>query len=73
MIYLIKAFNWLRFGTLTPVVIAVDAGVNSEIEYIGRFGIAYGYFAYGNYNPAQPYRGQPCFMKETSHAYFVGL
>lgn len=47
----------IRFGNLEEVVKAVDGGVASEIEYRGRGGQLVGYWAYGSFDPAFPYRG----------------
>lgn len=48
---------WVRFGTITETVLAVDGGVASEIEFRGRNGKVVGFWAYGSFDPAGPYRG----------------
>lgn len=52
-----QAWHWLRFGNITETTKAVDGGVVSEIEYRGRHGKIVGYWAYGSFDPAFPYRG----------------
>ena len=52
-----QAWLWLRFGAITETVKSVDGGVVSEIEYRGRNGTIVGYWAYGDFDPAFPYRG----------------
>jgi hypothetical protein len=50
--------EWLRFGTITErVVDFAGGGIPCEIEYRGRGGKLVGYWAYGNFDPAFPYRG----------------
>ena len=51
-----SALQWLRFGTVTETVTAVDGGVPSEIEFRGRFGRLVGFWAYGSFDPSLPYR-----------------
>jgi hypothetical protein len=57
MTSILKLITWLRFGRITEKVISVDGGVASEVAYIGRFGRIVGYWAYGSFDPAMPYRG----------------
>lgn len=52
-----KLIRWIRFGKIKATVKAVDGGVESEIEYTGRFGRIVGYWAYGYFDPALPYKG----------------
>jgi hypothetical protein len=48
----------LLFGDITERVVGTAGdGVPAEIEYRGRGGRVIGYFAYGSYDPALPYRG----------------
>ena len=35
---------------------SIDGGAVSEVAYIGRFGRIVGYWAYGHFDPAMPYR-----------------
>ncbi len=59
MIKLLQRFYfWLRFGIITKRVRAVDGGVESEIEYLDRWGNVVGYWAYGYFYPGMPYQGQ---------------
>lgn len=51
------AWQWLRFGDITETVKSVDGGVVSEVEYRGRGGLIVGYWAYGHFDPAFPYKG----------------
>ena len=51
------AWQWLRFGDITETVKSVDGGVVSEVEYRGRGGQIVGYWAYGYFDPAFPYKG----------------
>lgn len=48
--------QWIRFGTITEKVTAIDGGVPSEIEFRGRFGRLVGFWAYGSFDPGLPYR-----------------
>jgi hypothetical protein len=52
-----RLWNWLRFGRITERVVSIDGGVASEVEFRGRFGRVVGYWAYGSFDPAMPYRG----------------
>ena len=52
-----KLINWIRFGQIIAIIKSVDGGTASEIEYRGRFGKVIGYWAYGFYDPAFPYKG----------------
>jgi hypothetical protein len=55
----IKRFlSWLRFGKVRAETRSVDGGMASEIAYIGRGGKIVGYWAYGHFDPAMPYREQ---------------
>jgi hypothetical protein len=65
MINLIKAFNWLRFGTLQPIVTKTEHGFASEIAFFGRNDKLVGVYSYGYYYTTLPYKGQPCQMTET--------
>lgn len=62
MIYLIKAFNWVRFGTLQPIITKVEHGFAAEIKFFGRNNKLVGIYYYGNYYITLPYKGQPCPM-----------
>lgn len=53
-----KLILWVRFGNVVEVVKAREAGVISEIQYIGRHGKEVGYWAYGYFNPNLPYQGE---------------
>ena len=52
-----RIIRWLRFGSITEHVRAIDCGVPSEIEFTGRFGKVIGYWAYGYYDLNYPYQG----------------
>lgn len=52
-----KAYLWIRFGKIHSVIRSIDGDVASEIEYIDHYGKAVGYWAYGKFDPAYPYRG----------------
>ncbi len=52
-----RAVEWLRFGDIRAETRSVDAGVASEIAFIGRGGKTVGYWAYGSFDPSFPYRG----------------
>jgi hypothetical protein len=53
-----RGWVWVRFGTLTERVVGTAGhGVPAEIEVRGRRGKVVGYFAYGSYDPALPYKG----------------
>lgn len=51
-----RIWYWLRFGKVRAETRSVDGGVVSEIAYIGRGGKIVGYWAYGSFDPAMPYR-----------------
>lgn len=65
MIYLIKAFNWLRFGTLQPIITKVEHGFAAEIEFFGRNDKLVFVYSYWYYYQTLPYKGQSCPMTET--------
>lgn len=53
-----SAWNWIRFGDITERVVGTAGdGVVAEVEYRGRRGTVVGYWAYGGFDPAFPYRG----------------
>jgi hypothetical protein len=56
------AYRWLRFGRIDEVTMSVDGGMVSEAKMVGRFGRTVGYWAYGYYDPAYPYQGDPLFV-----------
>lgn len=56
MKFLMRCWQWLRFGTVRAEVLGVDGGVASEVAYIGRGVKIVGYWAYGSFDPAMPYR-----------------
>ena len=51
-----RFWQWLRFGNVRADVRSIDGGAVSEVAYIGRFGRIVGYWAYGHFDPAMPYR-----------------
>lgn len=51
-----RFWYWLRFGKVRAEVRSVDGGVASEIAYIGRNNKIVGWFAYGSFDPALPYK-----------------
>jgi hypothetical protein len=51
-----RLWYWLRFGKVRAETRSVDGGVVSEIAHIGRGGKLVGYWAYGHFDPAMPYR-----------------
>lgn len=56
---IIKRFwNWVRFGKVRSKVVSVDGGVVSEVAYYDRNGLVCGWWAYGSFDPAMPYRGE---------------
>jgi len=59
-----KAISWIRFGSLTERATDMVGNVQSEIEFIGRFGKMYGFWAYGSFHPDYPYQGQPAVFKK---------
>lgn len=52
-------WNWIRWGEITSRPMAIDACVISEIEYRDRFDRVIGYWAYGSWDPASAYKGDP--------------
>lgn len=50
-------WNWIRFGKITSAVKADINGTACEVEFYGRGGKVIGYWAYGSFDPAGPYRG----------------
>ena len=54
-----RFWYWLRFGKVRAETRSVDGGVASEVAYIGRGGKIVGYWAYGHFDPAMPYREAP--------------
>lgn len=53
-----RAWRWIRFGTITERVVGTAGHcVPAEIEYRGRRGKVVGYWAYGSFDPALPYKG----------------
>lgn len=63
--YICIVYFYIRFGRLTERVMMNDWYV-AEIEYKDRNGRQVGYWAYGYFEPNQPYQGQPAlFIKES--------
>lgn len=54
---LLKTWHRIRFGKLKAVVVAMDGGLPSEIEYVNSRGIVQGFWGYGSFDPAMPYQG----------------
>lgn len=53
-----RACQWVRFGRISAVIVAYAGDhVVSEIKFTGRGGKIVGYWAYGYFDPALPYRG----------------
>lgn len=52
-----RFWNWLRFGKVREEVRSIDGGVVSEIAIFDRRGRMVGYWAYGGFDPAYPYKG----------------
>ena len=56
--FLLRLYVHMRYGKLTAVTKSmVTDGVIGEIEYVDRKGICRGYWAYGCFDPNQPYQG----------------
>jgi len=53
-----KLIRWIRFGTIRERVVSRIEGTPCEIEYTGRFGRVIGYWAYGSFDPSEPYQGE---------------
>ncbi len=53
-----RLLNWIRFGSITSEIKSIDGGVVSERAYYGRGGVMIGYYAYGYWDPAMPYKGK---------------
>lgn len=56
--YIKRWYGLIRFGKLTEVVRDTIANVPCEISYLDKNGIEQGFWAYGSFHPAYPYRGQ---------------
>ncbi len=69
-------WNWIKWGKITSRPMTIDACVVSEIEYRDRFGRVIGYCAYGYWDPASTYQGdpvRPVIMKFTPDQYRCGI
>lgn len=52
-----QGWRWLRFGTVTSKVVGTAGdNVPAEIAYYGRGLKMVGYWAYGSWDPAFPYK-----------------
>ena len=49
---------WFRFGRVTEKIKATHEGIACEIEYYDKHNQPIGYWAYGCFDPNQPYRGR---------------
>ena len=55
---IMRLYFLIRFGTVTSRIIESVNSTPCEIAYYDRRGREIGYWAYGNYHPRMPYRGQ---------------
>jgi hypothetical protein len=61
--WLKRFYIWVRFGKITKRVTATAGdNVPAEIEYLDRRGRVVGFWAYGDWHPRYPYRGEPRMM-----------
>jgi hypothetical protein len=53
-----KIWQWIKWGTLTEHITAyAGSNIPAEIEYHDRFGRTVGFYAYGDWHPNLPYKG----------------
>jgi len=60
--FLVKVFNWIRFGKVSKRVKDMINYTVCEEEFYGRNNKVIGYWAYGYYDPSLPYQGQRVFQ-----------